>query len=139
MAKANYFANLVLGAAIVGVVYLGICGAQAEPTDDSLNYVVRILWGAEQNLGGAGVYLGNGLVITAAHVAGPNTSGVRIGGLDVGAKLVKTGTFPLLDLSLVSMEQEKLPGSVRLRGCRSANNRRGSVRPLFLQLRKGST
>ena len=100
---------LVLGA-------FAISGAQAEPTDDSLEvYVVRILRGAEQNLGGAGVYLGRGLVITAAHVAGPNTSGVRIDGLDVAAKLIKTGTFPLLDLSLVGMDEEKLSVSLRLR------------------------
>jgi len=91
-------------------------GAQAEPTGDSLEvYVVRILRGAEQNLGLAGVYLGNGLVITAAHVAGADTSGVRIDGLNVAAKLVKTGTFPLLDLSLVSMDEDKLPVAIRLR------------------------
>jgi len=93
-----------------------ITGAQAEPTDDSLEvYVVRMLWGAEQNLGGAGVYLGNGLVITAAHVAGADTSGVRIDGLNVAAKLVKTGAFPRLDLSLVAMDADKLPISLRLR------------------------
>src|SRR5262249_179701 len=91
-------------------------GAQAEPTDDSLGvYVVRILLGAEQSLGGAGVYLGNRLVITAAPVAGANTSGLGIDGLNVAAKLVKTGTFPRLDLSLVAMDEDKLPVSLRMR------------------------
>jgi Trypsin-like peptidase domain len=94
---------------------LAISGAQPEPTDNSLKaYVVRILWGPEQKLGGAGVYLGNGLVISAAHVAGGATSGVMIDDLKVPARIVKAGKFPQLDLSLVSIDEEKLPTSLRL-------------------------
>ena len=71
MAKANFteFANLVLGAAIVGLVCLAVSGSHAEPMDNWVqDYVVQFVRGDEQNPRGAGVYLGNGLVITAAHV-----------------------------------------------------------------------
>jgi hypothetical protein len=75
--------------------------------DNSLqDYAVQVLWGDEQKPVGAGVYLGNGLVFTAAHVARANTRGVRID--------VKRGA-PQLDLSLVSMDQTKIPDSLRER------------------------
>ena len=118
MAKPNFteFANLVLGAAIVGLVCLAIGGSHAEPMDNWVqDYAVQLLWGDEQNPGGAGVYLGNGLVITAAHVAGANTRGIRIEGVNVPARLVKTGSFPQLDLSLISMDQGKIPDNLRER------------------------
>jgi hypothetical protein len=91
--------------------------AQADPTDNSLQiYVVQMLSGSKlQHLGGAGVYLGNGLVITAAHVATPNTGGVRIDGQNVSAKIVKRGEFEKIDLALLSMDEGKLPVSLRLR------------------------
>jgi hypothetical protein len=93
-----------------------INSAQADSTDNSLQiYVVQMLQGSEQSLAGAGVYLGNGLVITASHVAGPDHPGVRIGGLNVSAKMVKGGSFEATDLALFSMAEEKLPMKLRLR------------------------
>jgi hypothetical protein len=62
-----------------------------------------------------GVYLGNGLVITAAHVVGSSNPPVRIAGLDLTAKVLKTSPFEQLDLTLLSIDQEKLPVSYRLR------------------------
>ena len=49
--------------------------AQADPTDDSLRiYAVNIWQDPPQSWGpGRGVYLGKGLVITAAHVVGLST------------------------------------------------------------------
>ena len=93
-----------------------ISGAQAEPTDNSLQvYVVQVLHDLTQAGGLGGVYLGNGLVITAAHVGGPDTQGVRIDGQNVSAKIIKRGTFETIDLALLSMDEEKLPISLRLR------------------------
>jgi len=110
MRPLTHWVCLALGAAVVITV------ARAQPTDNSLQiYVVRMLSGPEQNPGGAGIYIGNGLVITAAHVAGPSVRGVRIKGLNVPAKPVKVGTFPQLDLALISMDKETLPISLRLR------------------------
>jgi hypothetical protein len=115
MAKANFngdFANLTLGAAIAGLICLAISGLHAEQIDDWVqDYVAQFLGGDEQNAGGAGVYLGNGLVITAAHVGTGN--GVRINGLNVPAALIKKGSFPELDLSLIYMDQGKIPDSLR--------------------------
>jgi hypothetical protein len=119
MAKANFntdFAKLMLGAAIVGLICLAINGSHAEPLDNWVqDYVVQFLCCGEPNAGGAGVYLGNGLVITAAHVAGGKTSGVRIDGLNVPAALIKAGSYPQLDLSLITMDQGKIPDNLRER------------------------
>jgi hypothetical protein len=94
----------------------GVGSAHAEPADNSLLvYAVKILQGAEQYTAGDGVYLGSGLVISASHVAGPNRPGVRIAGSNVPAKMIKRGEFPQLDLTLLSIDEEKLPISLRLR------------------------
>ena len=63
----NDIANLALSASVA--LCLAISRSQAEPTDSWVqDYVVQFLSGKEENPFGAGVYLGNGLVITAAHV-----------------------------------------------------------------------
>ena len=142
MAKANFteFANLVLGAAIVGLVCLAISGSHAEPMDNWVqDYRVQVLRGDEQNPGGAGVYLGNGLVITAAHVAGANTRGVRIDGLNVPARLVKTGSFPQLDLSLISMDQSKIPDSLHERRMPLCQEQPPAGAPVILAALQGIT
>jgi len=119
MAKANFnteSAKLVLGAAIVGLVCLDFSGSRAERMDNWVqDYVVQLLCCGKQDAGGAGVYLGNDLVITAAHVGGGGTSGVRIDDLTVPAALIKAGSFPQLDLSLIYMDPKKIPDSLRER------------------------
>jgi len=142
MAKANFaeFAYLLLGAAIVGLVCFAISGSHAEPMDNWVqDYTVRVLWGDEQKPGGAGVYLGNGLVITAAHVGGDNTRGVRIDGLNVPARLLKTGTFPQLDLSLISMDQSKIPDSLRERRMTLCQEQPPAGAPVILAAPQGIT
>jgi Trypsin-like peptidase domain len=142
MAKANFtdFANLVLGATIAGLVCLAISSSHAQPTDNWVqDYVVQFLRGNEQNPRGAGVYLGNGLVITAAHVAGANTRGVRIDGLNVPANLVKRGSFPQLDLSLISMDQGKIPDSLRERDMPLCREQPPTGAPVILAAPQGIT
>jgi hypothetical protein len=142
MAKANFteFANLVLGAAIVGLVCLAISGSHPEPMDNWVqDYTVQVVRGDEQNPGGAGVYLGNGLVFTAAHVAGANTRGVRIDGLNVPARLVKTGSFPQLDLSLISTDQRKIPDSLHERRMPLCQGQRPAGVPAILAALQGIT
>jgi hypothetical protein len=105
-------AKLKSRAVVIGLVCLAVGGARAEPTDNWVQeYVVQFL-GPELSVGGAGVYLGKGLVITAAHVIGSKTRGVRIDGVNVAARLIKAGTFPDLDLSLVSMDEKTLPSGL---------------------------
>jgi hypothetical protein len=105
-------AKLKSRAVVIGLVCLAVGGARAQPADNWVqDYVVQFLSGKEQNPFGAGVYLGNGLVITAAHVVG-STRGVRIDAVDVPARLVRRGSFPELDLSLISMDERTFPSSL---------------------------
>jgi hypothetical protein len=82
----------------------------ADTTDESLRvYAVNVgrLYG---------VYLGNGLIITAAHVVGgqrkPN---IDIAGLNLTGEVIKHGNYERVDLSLLAVDQEKLPISLRMR------------------------
>jgi hypothetical protein len=62
--------------------------------------------------------LGNGYVITAAHVAGLSLWGevqVEIGGKNRSAKVLKRGQFHAVDLTLLSVDEQQLPVSLRLR------------------------
>ena len=64
-----------------------------------------------------GVYLGKGLVITAAHVVGSSQTNlsVRIAATDLPASAIKVGNFERVDLALLSIDEEKLPISLRMR------------------------
>jgi hypothetical protein len=68
---------------------------------------------------GYGVYLGQGMVLTAAHVVGHwpvfTHPRVLVAGLDLPAKLIKKGSFETIDLALLSVDQKQLPVSLRLR------------------------
>jgi Trypsin-like peptidase domain len=94
----------------------------AQSSDDSLRiYAVNIVKTApfKEQFTGDGIYLGNGLVITAAHVVGhwPALTHPRviIAGRDLPAQVVKEGSFEQVDLALLSVEQSQLPVSLRLR------------------------
>ena len=61
--------------------------------------------------------MGNGLVITAAHVVGQAAStkpSVRIADLDLPANAIKEGAFEEVDLTLLSINEGNLPNDVRL-------------------------
>jgi hypothetical protein len=68
---------------------------------------------------GYGTYLGRGLVITAAHVVGHwpffTNPRVLIAGQDLPAKVIKEGSVNQTDLALLSVDEERLPVSLRLR------------------------
>src|SRR5262245_41891751 len=100
-AKLRCYAAVLL-LAVSGVIPAAV--VVAEPTDDSLRiYAVRV--------GGSyGVYLGNGLIITAAHVAGPR---VRIADLDLTARIIKSSPLEEHDLALLSVDEQSLPVSQR--------------------------
>jgi hypothetical protein len=70
-----------------------------------------ILFNGHEN--GAGVYLGSGLIITAAHLtavdAKMNVRVVGLFGTPLEAKLLKQGSFNDVDLSLLSVDEQKLP------------------------------
>jgi hypothetical protein len=83
---------------------------EVDPADDSLRiYAVHV------GAGLYGVYFGHGLIITAAHVVSSAYPPVRIAGLNLSAKVVKLSPLEQLDLALLSVDEQKLPVSLRLR------------------------
>jgi hypothetical protein len=92
----------------------------AESTDDSLLvYAVNIHQTPMQSWGpGYGIYLGKGLFITAAHVAGRTwltRPKVAIAGTEYPTKVVKAGDFETIDLTLLSVDETRLPSRLALR------------------------
>jgi hypothetical protein len=64
---------------------------------------------------GYGVYLGKGLILTAAHVVGSGGPTVRIANLELPAKPIRQGLLEQVDLALLAVDQAKLPVSLQLR------------------------
>jgi hypothetical protein len=63
---------------------------------------------------GSGVYLKSGLIITAAHLTDADANmGVHIAGVALPASVVKQGSLEDVDLSLLSVDQDKLPARIR--------------------------
>ena len=92
----------------------------AEIPDDSLRaYAVNVHRTPLQTWGpGYGIYLGKGLFITAAHVAGRawlTRPKVVIGGQEFPTQVLKAGSFEGTDLTLMSVEEGLLPLRLRLR------------------------
>src|SRR3979490_1855280 len=86
-------------------------GRAAGPDDSLLAYSVGVN-------GGAGIYLGKGLVLSVAHVVGGgilNRPKVIIAGQTLTATVVKESPFEQLDLALLEINEEGLPVSLRLR------------------------
>jgi len=97
-----------------------ISPTHADSTDDSLLiYAVNIHQTPMQSWGpGYGIYLGKGLFITAAHVAGHTwltRPKVAIGGTEYPTKVVKAGDFETIDLTLLSVDETLLPARLALR------------------------
>jgi len=64
---------------------------------------------------GSGVYLKSGLVITAAHLTALDANmSTRIAGVVLPAKVLKQGSLEDVDLSLLLVDHEKLPKSIKL-------------------------
>ena len=106
--------------ATAALALLGFAHAQTDPADDSLRlYAVDIWHDPPQSWGpGRGVYLGNGLVLTAAHVVGSaarSRPSVRIAGMDLPAKAIKEGNVERVDLTLLSINEQKLPIYLQMR------------------------
>src|SRR6516225_8429470 len=94
--------------ATAALALLGFAHAQTDPADDSLRFYAVDIWhDPPQSWGaGLGVYLGNGLVLTAAHVVGSaarTRPSVRVAGMDLPAKAIKEGNIERVDLTLLSL------------------------------------
>jgi hypothetical protein len=95
---------------------------QGQSPDDSLRiYAVNVVKTTpfEEPFTGDGIYLGKGAVITAAHVIGRwgflKNPHVLIAGQSLPAKIIKEGSAEQIDLTLLSVDEARLPVSLRLR------------------------
>jgi hypothetical protein len=74
---------------------------------------VAIIRNGEQP--GAGVYLKSGLIVTAAHLTAIDAKmSVRIAGVVLPAQVLKQGSSEDVDLSLLWVDEQKLPASIPL-------------------------
>jgi hypothetical protein len=81
-------------------------------------YAVNIFRSPKQSWPGYGIYLGSGSVITAAHVVGDANWGnpsVLIGGATLEAKILKHGDFEGVDISLLTVDERRIPAHIGLR------------------------
>jgi Trypsin-like peptidase domain len=111
--------RFTIGLVLATTAFASLGVAHAQPTDDSLRiYAVDILHDPPQPWTGYGIYLGRGLVITAAHVVGSasHTNPIaRIAGMDLPAKAIKEGSVERVDLTLLSIDEKKLPIYLQMR------------------------
>jgi hypothetical protein len=87
----------------------------AGPDDSLLPYAVHVVKAPTASLRPYGVYLGRGLVLTAAHVAGWRDPWVEIAGALLPSHTIKRGNFATVDLTLVRVDEGRLPVSLRIR------------------------
>jgi hypothetical protein len=109
---------LTLGCAALAVVVAPAPGLAQSDDVDFQSFAVHINRTPPQPWPGYGVYLGNGLVLTAAHVPG-NVAATKphvvIAGEDHPALLVRQGELEGVDLTLLSIDATKLPVGIGLR------------------------
>ena len=116
---------MTLGSTVLGVgftalaVALTLVPARAQSDPAGLTALtVHINRTPKQSWPGYGIYLGNGLILTAAHVAGDvaeTKPHVVIAGQDLRATLVKQGSLDSIDLTLLSIDGTKLPVGLQMR------------------------
>ena len=95
----------------------------SQSSDDFLRvYAVNVIHSRplEDPFVGYGIYIGRGVVITAAHILGRWPSFISrprilIAGEEFPAKIIKEGSFETIDLALLVVDEEQLPVGLRLR------------------------
>jgi len=122
---------------------LAACGnALAQSTDDSLRiYAVNIIQDPPQSWTGYGIYLGKGLVLTAAHVVGSaarTKPSVRIAGMDLPAHAIKEGNLERVDLTLLAIDEQKLPVYLQMRRMSLCENQPWAGEPVIVAIPEGT-
>jgi Trypsin-like peptidase domain len=132
-----------MGFCLAAASLLSLGFAHADPADDSLRlYAVDIWQDPPQSWGpGRGVYLGSGLVITAAHVVTPvarTKPNVRIADMDLPANAIKEGDFERVDLTLLSIDARKLPIYLQMRRMPLCENQPWPGEPVVVAVPEGT-
>jgi S1-C subfamily serine protease len=96
--------------------------AEAAPSrwlvDELSPFAVHVDHTPKQSWPGYGVYLGNGYVLTAAHVVGrarETRPRVTVDERAYDVDVIKEGTFETIDLTLLRVDPGELPGRLQLR------------------------
>jgi hypothetical protein len=104
---------------VVGLQAMPRPAAATEPHESLLAFAVHIHQTPMQSWGpGNGIYLGAGVFITAAHVAGHTwwtKPKIAVGGREYPTRTVKEGSFEGTDLTLLAVDETLLPMRLRLR------------------------
>jgi hypothetical protein len=127
---------------LVAVSFLpALAFAQADPADDALRiYAVNVVMHPTPPWPGYGIYLGKGLVITAAHVVDPRKPvSVHFGAQELPAIIVKAGKFDQEDLTLLSVDEQKLPVKLRLRQLPLCEKPPRAGEPVVVAVPEGTT
>jgi Trypsin-like peptidase domain len=128
--------------AAAALLPLGFAHAQTDPADDSLRlYAVNIVQDPPQPWPGYGIYLGKGLVITAAHVVGSaahTKPRVHIAGMELPATAIREGNVERVDLTLLSVDEQKLPVYLRMRRMPLCDNKPWPGEPVIVAIPEGT-
>jgi len=126
---APFCLSLIAAALIAGPVH-------SEDGDDALRpYAIHIDRTQGEPLNGYGVYLGNGIAITAAHVVGGGDATkpqIKIAGERLPTKIVKDGHLSDVDLTILSVDTRQLPESLASRHMRLCENPHGTGEPVIV-------
>jgi S1-C subfamily serine protease len=109
---------LSFGSAALAVALTPTLSRAQSDQADLKAFAVHINRTPQQPWPGYGIYLGNGLILTAAHVAGnvgETKPRVIIAGQDLPAALIKQGSLESVDLTLLSIDRTKLPVRLQMR------------------------
>jgi hypothetical protein len=109
---------LSLGCSALAAALTPTPGRAQSDHADLTAFAVHINRTPQQSWPGYGVYLGNGLILTAAHVPGDvaqTKPRVVIAGQDLSSTLVKQGSLEGVDLTLLSVDGTKLPVGLQMR------------------------
>ena len=123
MRIAAWFGLIIIAAAnIFAPVHAQSPDGPLSPDESLRIYAVNVVHSRplEEPFVAYGIYLGQGAVITAAHVVGRwpsfiSNPRVLIAGKELPAKIIKQGSFETTDLAFLSVDEARLPISLRLR------------------------
>jgi S1-C subfamily serine protease len=116
--KMTSYLQCLTGVFLTTMVLLWSNCVYGEANGDALRSYAVTIMNRPAKSEGNGIYLGNGLVLTAAHVASSASNpkpSVRFGDRKVPATFIKEGNFEQVDLAVLLVDIQELPADIRNR------------------------